>query len=413
MSVTNKKLFSALFSKKMLLTFAFGFSSGLPAVLIGSNLKIWLTREGLSLGAVGFMSWVGVGIGLKFLWAPLMDRWSLGSWGRRRSWIAFSQMTLMGLIIFLGTFEPKQSLFAMALVAVFISFASATQDIAVDAYRRESLSDEEMGLGSSLYQYGYRVAMYVAGGLGLGLVGSELFAFSWGQMYLAMGILMGACVLVTLSAPEPGLDPDQVPRGFREIILRPFAELFSRPGAIYILLFTLLFKFGDAIAGSMLGSFYVQMGFSNQDIALIAKTIGPLAGILGLFIGGALLYYISIYRALWIFGILQVLATASFALITWTGPQRWALAVVIVVEDLSIAMGSAAFIAFLSMVTNKKYTGTQFALLSSLAFVGKIFFSGFAGKMVEHLGWAQFFFACALIGVPGLMMLFKMKDAAK
>jgi PAT family beta-lactamase induction signal transducer AmpG len=152
------------------------------------------------------------------------------------------------------------------------------------------------------------------------------------------------------------------------------------------------------------------MGYSNQDIALIAKTIGPLAGVFGLFIGGAVLYYVSIYRALWIFGVLQVLTTAFFALITWTGPQRWALAVVIVLEDLSTAMGSAAFIAFLSMITNKKYTGTQFALLSSLAFVGKIFFSGFSGKMVEQLGWAQFFFACALIGVPGLLMIFKMKD---
>jgi PAT family beta-lactamase induction signal transducer AmpG len=255
MSATNKNLLATLFSKKMLITFAFGFSSGLPAVLIGSNLKIWLTREGLSLGAVGFMSWVGVGIGLKFLWAPLMDRWSLGSWGRRRSWIAFSQMALMGLIIFLGTFEPKQSLFAMAVVAVLISFASATQDIAIDAYRRESLNDEEMGLGSSLYQYGYRAAMYVAGGLGLGLVGSDLFAFSWGQMYLTMGILMGVCLLITLLAPEPRLDAENIPRGFEEIIIRPFAELFSRSGAIYILLFTILFKFGDAIAGQMLAHF--------------------------------------------------------------------------------------------------------------------------------------------------------------
>lgn len=162
----------------------------------------------------------------------------------------------------------------------------------------------------------------------------------------------------------------------------------------------------------MLGSFYVQMGYSNQDIALIAKTIGPLAGVVGLFIGGTLLYYLSIYRALWIFGILQILSTAGFALITFTGPVKWALAMVIIGEDLSAAMGSAAFIAFLSLITNKRYTGTQFALLSSLAFVGKIFFSGFSGKLVESLGWAQFFFACALIGTPGLLMLFKMRKTA-
>ncbi len=405
----HKKFAKALFTKSMLLTFAFGFSSGLPAVLIGSNLKIWLTREGLSLSTIGFMSWVGIGIGLKFLWAPLMDRWSLGKLGRRRSWIAASQILLMILMIWLGSFDPKQSLLAMAITSVFISFVSATQDIAIDAYRRESLSDEQMGLGSSLYQYGYRVAMYVSGGLGLGLVGSDLFGFTWGQVYMLMGLLMGACVLFTLTAAEDPPPKENVPQGFEQIVLSPFLELFSRPGAIFLLLFTILFKFGDAIAGSMLGSFYVKMGYSNQDIALIAKTIGPIAGMVGLFLGGTLLYYMPIYRALLIFGVFQILSTALFPLITYTGPKAWALAAIIVAEDLSTAMGSAAFIAFLSMVTNKKYTGTQFALLSSLAFVGKIFFSGFGGEMALALGWANFFYLCALIGIPGLVMLIFMK----
>jgi MFS transporter, PAT family, beta-lactamase induction signal transducer AmpG len=235
---------------------------------------------------------------------------------------------------------------------------------------------------------------------------------TWNQMYLVMGLLMGSCIFVTLFASEAKVDQVAAPRGFKEIVLNPFIEIFSRPGVVYVLLFTILFKFGDAIAASMLGSFYVQMGYSNQDIALIAKTIGPLAGVVGLFVGGTLLYYLSIYRALWIFGILQILSTAGFALITFTGPVKWALALVIIGEDLSAAMGSAAFIAFLSLITNKRYTGTQFALLSSLAFVGKIFFSGFSGNLVESLGWAQFFFACALIGTPGLLMLFKMRKTA-
>lgn len=211
MPENKKQLIKALLSKPMLLAFAFGFSSGLPAVLIGSNLKIWLTREGLSLSTVGFMSWVGIGIGFKFLWAPLMDRWSLGRWGRRRSWIGFSQLALMVLIIVLGTFDPKQSLLAMALVSVLISFISATQDIAVDAYRRETLEDNELGLGSSLYQYGYRVAMYVAGGVGLGLVGSDVLPMTWSQMYLVMGLLMGSCIFVTLFASEAKVDQSRSP----------------------------------------------------------------------------------------------------------------------------------------------------------------------------------------------------------
>lgn len=404
----KKNILKDLFSKNMLIILLLGFSSGLPLLLTGGTLKTWLAREHVDISTIGYFSWVGMAYSLKFLWSPILDRFTPFKLGRRRSWMILTQVCLMASIYFLGTLNPLNNLSTMAIIAVLIAFFSATQDIAIDAYRRELLTNEELGLGSSLNIYGYRIALLISGGAGIGLVGSEIWPLTWGQLYYLMAACMLVGVVTTLFAPEPKVDTPP-PSTLMEAIVDPFSEFLRRPGAWFILLFVFMFKLGDALSGALLNPFYVEIGFSNADIGLIAKTFGLISSLVGLFLGGLIIYYVGIYRSLWLFGILQGLSTAAFALLTHTGPQAWALASVVVFEDISSGMGSAAFVAFLGALSNKRYTATQYAILSSIATLGRNFFSGFSGDMVKGLGWGPFFYVCALIAIPGLIMLIGMR----
>jgi len=408
MAEKKTPLLKEIFSKKMLIVFLLGFSSGLPLLLTGGTLKTWLAREQVDISTIGYFGWVGLAYSLKFIWAPLIDRYTLFSLGRRRSWMLSSQVALVASIAGIGLFDPKFSLMNMAALAVLTAFFSATQDIVIDAYRRELLHDEELGFGSSMNMYGYRIAMLLSGGLGIGLVGSESFNLTWSELYLLMAGLMGVGILATLWAPEPKVSVAP-PKTLASAVVDPFKEFLKRDGAYLMLTFVFLFKLGDALSGAMLNPFYVQTGFSNADIGLIAKTFGLISSLVGLFLGSTLMYYIGIYRSLWIFGFLQALSTGAFALLTYTGPQNWALALTVCFEDVSSGMGTAAFIAFISAATNKRYTATQYAILSSIATLGRNFFSGFSGDMVKGLGWANFYYTCALIAIPGIMMLFMMR----
>jgi PAT family beta-lactamase induction signal transducer AmpG len=407
------QFFKDFFSKKMLIVFFLGFSSGLPLLLTGGTLKTWLARENVDISTIGYFSWVGLSYSLKFIWAPLLDRFTLFPLGRRKSWMIFTQMALMASIASLGFFNPKVSIEIMAAIAVLIAFFSATQDIAIDAFRREYLKEEELGLGSSMNMYGYRIAMLLSGGVGIGLVGSSTIDLTWNQLYLVMAAFMSIGIAFTFWAPEPAVSTADQPKTLRSAVIDPFKEFLTRENALIILSFVFLFKLGDALSGAMLNPFYVQMGYSNEDIGLIAKTFGLASSLVGLFIGGVIIYSIGILRSLWIFGILQALSTATFALITYTGPEKWALAVAVIFEDISSGMGSAAFVAYLAALTNKKYTATQYAILSSLATVGRNFFSGFTGGMVKSLGWEYFFYTCGFIAIPGLIMLLIVSRAAK
>lgn len=393
-----------LLSKKLWIVLLMGFSSGLPLLLTGGTLKTWLARENVDISTIGYFSWVGMAYSLKFVWAPFVDRYRLMFFGRRRSWILFTQALIAICLFQLSTLDPKTSLMPMAILSVLIAFFSATQDIAIDAYRRELLSDEEMGLGSTLTQYGYRISMLLTGGIGVGLVGTEGINLTWGQLYLLMAVIMAACTIITWIAPEPP-ESDNQPKTLANAVVGPFIEFFNRDKALFVLLFVFLFKLGDALSGSMLNPYYVEMGYSNLDIGLIAKTVGLISVLAGLLLGGIIIFKLGILKSLWVFGILQALSTAGFSIITFTGPERWALAFAVVFEDISAGMGSAAFIAYLSTITNKKFTGVQFALLSALATLGRNFFSGFTGDMVKNLGWAPFFWVCSLIAIPGLIML--------
>lgn len=399
----KKNIIKEIFSKKMLVCLLLGFSSGLPLLLTGGTLKLWLAEAKVDITTIGYFSWVGMMYSLKFIWAPLLDSVALNNLGRRRSWMLFMQIGLAISLFFLGQIDPMTSLTTMALVSVVVAFFSATQDIAIDAFRREYLDENELGLGSTMNMYGYRLAMLVSGGLAVALADH----MSWQNVYLVMAILMAFGVVATIISPEP--QAHLLPkRTFYDSVVGPFKDFLSRDGSLIILLFVFLFKLGDALSGSMLNPFYKDMGFEKTDIALIAKTFGLASSLVGLFIGGVVIYYVGILRSLWFFGFLQALSTASFALITYTGPQNWALAFAVIFEDISSGMGSAAFVAFMASITNKKYTATQYAILSSIATLGRNFFSGFAGHMVKALDWANFFYVCALIAIPGMIFLFIM-----
>lgn len=404
----KKSVLREVFSTRMLILLALGFSSGLPLLLTGGTLKIWLAREQVDISTIGYFSWVGMSYSLKFLWAPLLDRFSILPIGRRKSWMVVTQLAIAGLLFFMAGLNPHQNLALMAGIAVLIAFFSATQDIAIDAYRRELLEDNELGLGTTMGMYGYRIAMILTGGVGVGFVGAAPFDLTWGQLYAVMAVCMAVGLVTTLLAPEPKIEAG-TPKTLRAAVLEPFKEFLARDGAVVVVLFVFLFKLGDALGGALLTPFYVEMGYSNADIGYIAKTVGLTSSLVGMFIGGMIMLRLGMYRSLWFFGILQALSTAGFALITFTGPQNWALAVTVIFEDVSAGMGNAAFVAFIASVSNRRYTATQFAILSSIAMLGRNFFSGFSGDMVKALGWAPFFFTCAAIAIPGLLMLALMR----
>lgn len=409
----SKSIFKEVFSKNMLIIFLLGFSSGLPLLLVGGTLKAWLTRENVDISIIGYFTWAGMAYSLKFLWAPLLDRYTLFKAGRRRSWMIVTQVALMGLLFMMAGLTPAHDLYLMAAIATLIAFFSATQDIAIDAYRREILHDEELGLGSSMTMYGYRIAMLISGGVGLGLtdVGNKFLRLSWGQLY----VLMAACMLIglitTLLAPEPQVDSPP-PRTLRDAVIDPLKDFLKRDSAWYIICFVLLYKLGDAMAYSLTTPYYIQMGFSNVDIASIAKIFGLASSLIGFFLGGLAIYYIGIYRCLWLFGIAQIISTALFSILTFTGPKMWALTTVVLAEDICTSMASAAFVSFIAAICNRRYTATQYAILSSIATLGRNFFSGFTGDVVKHIGWANFYYLCALIAIPGMLMLFGMRKHA-
>jgi len=401
LSEKQNGILALIFTKKMLITFLLGFSSGLPLQLTGGTLKFWLSEANVDITTIGYFGWVGMAYSLKFIWAPLADRYSFFGMGRRRSWMVLSQVAIAIGLIIVGVLDPKESLALVAAVSVWIAFFSATQDIAYDAFRREYLDDKELGFGSSMNMYGYRIGMLVSSGVALGMAAY----MSWTQVYWIMALLMGVGIGTTLYSKE-SKNVDYKSKTLRESVIEPFKEFIQRNGAVLILLFVFFFKLGDALSGSMLSPFYKEMGYQKEDIALIAKTFGLISSMVGLFIGGITIYKIGILRSLWTFGVLQALSTASFALITYTGPQKWALAFAVIFEDITAGMGSSAFIAYLASITNKNYTATQFAVLSSIATLGRNFFSGFSGIMVKDFGWEWFFYSCALIALPGMGLLY-------
>ena len=425
--MSHSEVLRALFSGRMLITLAMGFAAGLPLLLTADVLKFWLRGEGLDLTSIGLLSLLGLPYACKFLWAPLLDRYSIGTFGRRRGWLLLSQLILALCLLAIAGLRPETHLGMMLAVAFGISCASATQDMVIDAYRREHLAENELGFGASLYVFGYRIALLVAGGLGLIL--ADYIGFV--ALYLAAAGIMVAMMLVTLAAPEPEMKAG-APATLRESVIQPLINLIHRPGIIWILAFVLFYKLGDSMAAAIAYPFYQDMGFSGTEVGSIAKGFGFIAAVSGGFLGGILLLRIRITNALFGFGILQMLSTACFALLAldlwrtelaqWLSAlsglyfepisKRATLAFVIGVENFTSGMGTAAFVAFLGQLTHIRFTATQYALLSAITSIPRVFFGAGTGALVTQIGWVGFFLSCTLIALPGLLLILKINRQA-
>ncbi len=389
-----------IFSGRMLVTFAMGFACGLPLLLTLSVLQAWMTEEGVDLGTIGLFALVQLPYTLKFLWAPIMDRYTLPFLGRRRGWLLVVQVALMVAIIILGMTNPVASPWIVALCALLVTFFSASQDIVVDAYRREALADNELGFGASLYVNGYRIGMLLAGGGGLIL--ADIFSFQ--TVYLLLGLTMLFGIVTTLVATEPPTVAG-VPRTLRAAVIEPFVEYFQRTDALWILAFILLYKLGDTMASAMTTPFYLDIGFTKTEIGAVVKLFGFWATIIGGLVGGIIILRVGIYRSLWYFGFLQAISTAGFAALAMIGNNTAALAGVIAFENLSGGMGTAAYVGFMAAMTDKRFTATQYALLSSLMGVPRVLAAAPTGYMADFMGWFEFFVFCALIAIPGMLIL--------
>lgn len=408
-----KNLLLSLKEKRLWIQILLGFSAGLPIITVYGTVKIWMRREGIDLSTVGMMGWVALPYSLNFLMGPLLDRYTLNRLGKRRSWIFLTQAGLVLSFIMLSFASPFDSVLFCAIATLFVAIFSATQDVAIDAYRREILPEKEIGLGASVYVYGYRVATLIASGVGLWMVDPDTLGLSFNQLFLFLAVLMSLSFLTTWLADEPPIE-ESGERKFSDYVVSPFKEFFARRGAKIALLtlaFIFLFKFGDSFAATMYGAFYVDMGYSNKVIAEVAKGIGFVSTMLGLAVGATAVFKWGAVRCLVAFGVLQALSTVCFSLLTFASFKGgwWPLAFVVGFEDFAAGLGTVALISFMAKVTSTNYTATQYALFASLAALGRTLFGGFSGIVLEQIGYVAFFSLGGLLALPGLALIYFMR----
>ena len=399
-----------LMTRRMAICVFTGFSSGLPLYLLLNLLPAWMRSEGVDLKTIGFFALIQFPYTWKFLWAPLLDRYALPLLGRRRSWSLLMQIGLLLAIGALGGLTPGSDITPVLWLAALLALFSATQDIALDAYRRELLGETELGLGNAVHVNAYRIAGLVPGSLSLILAD----ILPWSQVFwiTAAFMLPGMLMILLVSEPEAA---HTAPRTLRQAVIEPFNEFIGRSGvrgALTVLAFIFLYKLGDSLCTALATPFYLDMGFTKTDIGLIAKHAGLWPAVIGGLLGGLWMVNLGINRALWLFGVVQVVSIFGFAALAWFGPQatigldqRLALAAVIGVEALGVGLGTSAFVAFIARATHPAYTATQFALFTSLAAVPRTFINASAGWLVENLGWFTFFELCALLALPGMLLL--------
>lgn len=385
-----------------------GFASGLPLALTGGTLQAWATLDGVSLQSIGFLTLIGTAYTLKFLWAPLVDRYSFPFLGRRRSWILLTQLGLAATIAAMGFYSPGTHLLSLALLAVLVAFLSATQDIAFDAYSTDVLRSEERAAGAAIKVLGYRLAMIVSGGFALVLADQWL---GWHNTYFLMGGFMAVCSLATLLAPEPETVA-AAPRSLALAVVEPLAEFFRRRGAVTILLLIVLYKLGDAFAGALSTTFLLRgAGFTGTEVGAVNKVFGLSATIVGALAGGTIMARMGLYRSLMWFGLLQAVSNFGYWVLAVTPPHLYSMATIIVLENLCGGLGTAAFVALLMALCRQEFSATQFALLSALSAVGRTYLAGpLTPPLVEWLHWSGFFVVTVFIAIPGLILLYFRRD---
>jgi PAT family beta-lactamase induction signal transducer AmpG len=396
----------ALFNRRMLICVFTGFSSGLPLYLLINLLPAWLRTEGVDLRTIGFFALIQLPYTWKFLWSPLLDRYALPLLGRRRGWMLVTQAVLLASIPLFGVLHPRADIWSIVALSTIVAFFSASQDIVLDAFRREILPDPELGLGTSIHVNAYRVSSLVPGALALILADR----MPWSAVYFITALFMLPGIAMTLFVAEPRLVKGR-PRTLREAVVEPFHEFVARNGwrnALTVLLFIFLYKLGDSMATALATPFYLDMGFTKTDIGIIAKNAGLWASVVGGLLGGLWMVRIGINRALWLFGIVQLVSILGFAWLAWVNrPDRLLLAVVIGVEALGVGLGTAAFTAFIARTTDPRYTATQYALFTSLAAVPRTVINASTGFLVEQMGWLDFYLLCTVLALPGMALLLR------
>lgn len=399
-----------LMTRRMLICVFTGFSSGLPLFLLLNLLPAWLKTEGIGLKEIGLFALIQFPYTWKFLWSPFMDRFAMPLLGRRRGWMAAMHVALIAAIAWLGSQSPKEDLTTIAIVATLLSVLSATLDIALDAYRRELLADAELGLGNSVHVNAYKVAGLVPGALSLWLADR----LPWAEVFLITALFMLPGLVMTLLVKEPA--SAKAPRTLRDAVVEPFREFLGRngvQGALLVLAFIFFYKLGDSLCTALATPFYLEMGFSKSEIGVVAKNAGLWPSVIGGLLGGLWMVRLGINRALWLFGVVQMVAILGFAWLATLGagpssPERLlVLAGVIGTEAFGVGLGTAAFVAYIARTTHPAYTATQFALFTSLAAVPRTVVNASAGWLVELLGWTPFFLLCFVLAVPGMLLLVK------
>lgn len=402
---------AALLSRKMLICIFTGFSSGLPLYLLLNLLPAWLRSEGVDLKTIGFFALIQFPYTWKFLWSPLLDRFSIPRFGRRRGWMLITQVGLLFTIGSLGGLDPKESIWPILWLATLLAFLSGTQDIAVDAFRREILDDSELGLGNAVHVNAYRIAGLIPGSLSL-ILADRL---PWNEVFWITGAFMIPGMVMAWMVSEPVVKG--APKTLRQAVTEPFHEFMGRQGwrgAVMVLGFIFLYKLGDSLCTALATPFYLDMGFTKTDIGIIAKHAGLWPAVIGALLGGLWMIRLGINRALWLFGIVQLVSIFGFAWLASQGHfdsigvgERLSLAFVISLEALGVGLGTAAFVAFIARSTHPAFTATQMALFTSLAAVPRTFINASAGWLVETLGWTNFYWLCVMLSVPGMVLLLK------
>jgi MFS transporter, PAT family, beta-lactamase induction signal transducer AmpG len=401
--VPQPSIWQQIFTPRMLICIFTGFASGLPLYLLLQLVPAWLKDGGVSLAEIGLFALVGLPYTWKFLWSPFLDRYFMASVGRRRTWLIPTQAGLLLSICLLGVLQPESQLQAVVVLCFVIAILSATQDIALDAYRRELLADNELGLGNSIHVNAYRLSGLVPGSLSL-ILSDHL---PWDMVFFITGLfmLLGLGMTLLIKDVEVEIPPRLDIMG---AIIQPFREFLDRNGltmTLQILAFMLLYKLGDNMATALSTPFYMDIGFSKSDIGLVAKHAALWPMIIGGMLGGILMLKIGINRALWLFGIVQMITILGFAVLAEVGHNIPLLALVISMEYLGVGLGTAAFVAFIAKTTNPMFAATQFALLTAFAALPRTIVSAFSGILVEAMGWTHFFLLCTLLAVPGMLML--------
>ncbi len=404
----------AILNKRMLVCVFTGFTSGLPLYVLIQLVPAWLRTEGVGLAEIGFFALIQFPYTWKFLWSPLMDRFTLPFLGHRRGWMLLTQIALFASIAALGFVKPGLSIWTVAYLSATVAFFSASQDIVLDAYRRELLPDVELGLGNAIHVQTYRLSGLVPGALAL-ILADHL---PWHMVFVVVAAFMLVGIILTLSVSEAIAEPTP-PQTIRAAVIEPFREFLGRAGvrsALYVLAFLFLYKLGDNMATALQSPFFIDVGFTLTQIGTVAKFSSLTAAIVGGMVGGLIMVKLPINRALWLFGLVQIVSILGFAALSVIGPNLWMLGFAVAFEYLGVGLGTAALTAFIARSTHVAFAATQFALFTALAATPRTLASAVTGVIVEQTGWTNFFLLCTALAVPGMLLLLKVapwnEDAA-